>query len=124
VTHLNFTTLALAVTPFLLGGAIVWFVLFRDTVSRARRKLFLAGILATTLAVAGRFLLGWFFSRAHLNFYDQADTAVGIGGLMFLAAFVGLIGSFFGRSYGRTCACCASLLIGALWWFTSIGSLR
>ena len=117
------TTVSVVVTPALLLAGAIWLIRSGRSVSRTRRKLFLSGLLATTIAYAGHFLLRWFLHRANLNIYDQADLTLGVGGLMFLAAFVGLIASLFGTSYGRICSACASILTGALWWLTSITRL-
>jgi uncharacterized BrkB/YihY/UPF0761 family membrane protein len=114
------TTAAVTATPLLLVGSFLWLFRSGRTVRPARRKLFLASILATSAAYAGHFVLRWFLRHAHLNLYDQADLTVGIGGLMFLAAFVALITSAFGRSYGRITGACASALVCALWWLTTI----
>ncbi len=106
--------------PPLLIAAIVW--IFRDAhiVPRPRLRVFIAGVLASTLAYAGHFILAHFLRITQLNPWDRVDITIGVGGLMFLAALVGLVGSSFGRSYGRICGIAASVFVGTLWWMTGI----
>lgn len=123
VTNTFLTTasvLNLVTPPILLVASMVWVIRSGRTVPRLRRRIFVPGLFSATLAYAAHFLLAYFLRTAHLNNYDRVDTIVGVGGLMFLAALLGLIAGFFGRGYGRICACAASVIIGMLWWFTGM----
>ena len=111
---------ALYVPPALLLMACVWMVRDGAAVTGARRRAFVAGVMASSVAYASHFVLRWYVRRAHLSYWAGVDTVVGVGGLMFLAAMVGLVGSAFGKGYGRVTACIASVLVAAIWWFTGV----
>ena len=111
---------ALALPPILLCVAVVWVIRDGRNLSRPRRRLFAAGLLASSVAYASRFVLFPFLATAHLSYFDRVDLTIGIGGLMFLAAAAGFIASCFGRGYGRITALLASLTVAASWWFTKI----
>lgn len=78
--------------------------------------------MSATIAYAAHFVLRWYLRGAHLGYWAEADTVVGIGGLMFLAAMAGLVAAWFGKGYGRITACAGSVLVGALWWLTGIAT--
>jgi len=106
--------------PPLWVAAAVWAIRDGDAIRRARLRAFVAGLLASAIAYGGHFALVHYLRALHLNRYDRADLTVGIGGLMFLAAFVGVVGSCFGRSYGRICGIATGVLVGMVWWMTGI----
>lgn len=112
-------TIGSVASPPLLVAAFVWAAREGD-LSRPRQRLFIASLLASTLAYVSHFVLAHFLRTSHLTPWDRADLIVGVGGLMFLAALVGVVGSSFGRNYGRICGMVASVLVGMLWWLTGI----
>jgi len=79
--------------------------------------------MSSSVAYAAHFFLRSYLRTAHLEFWAQVDTIVGIGGLMFLAAVAGLVACWFGRGYGRIAGCFASILVATLWWLTGVASL-
>lgn len=114
---------AFAAPPALLVAAFIWVQRAGRTVSKARRRAFIGGLLLSTLAYPSHFLLRWYVHRSHLGYWAEVDTVVGVGGLMFLAAITGLVAGCFGRGYGRITTCIASFLIAMLWWLTGVATL-
>lgn len=115
--------IALSAAPLFLAGGLIWAVRSGGTVSKPRRKLFVLGVASSSLAYAVHFVLRWYMGQSRLGYWDQVDVVVGVGGLMFLAAMVGLIGGGFGRGYGRVAACLGSLLVCAMWWMTGVSKM-
>lgn len=113
-------TIDVVSAPLLIGASLVWLVRDSAGIAAPRRRAFIAGLLASTLAYVGHFALARFLSTTPLKPWDRVDLTIGVGGLMFLSALVGLVGSAFGRGYGRICGIAASVLVGMLWWLTGI----
>jgi len=111
----------LAVPGFLIA-ALAWALSDGRRLSKSRRLLFAAGWLSSTIAYATHLVLHRYLNHAHIEYWAKVDTMVGIGGLMFLASVIGLVGGSFGKSYGRVSACLAGLLVAAMWWFTAVAN--
>ena len=109
--------------PILLLSALFWTIREGRSLPRPRRRAFVAGLLSSTIAYSAHFLLRWYLRGAHLSYWARVDTTVGIGGLMFLAAAVGVVAGSFGKGYGRISALLAGITVAALWWFTGIATL-